>query len=69
MAIKTITLTEDDYARLNEDCGGFCLTCGSEAYGVEPDARYYECEACGARAVFGAEELLMSGIIQFEGDE
>lgn len=41
------------------DCPGFCLICGNEAGGVEPDARKYECEACGAREVYGCEELLM----------
>jgi hypothetical protein len=38
---------------------GFCLNCGSDAYDVEPDAHEYECEDCGAEAVYGAEELLM----------
>ena len=38
---------------------GFCLACGDEAYGVEPDARKYECESCGKPKVYGAEELLM----------
>ncbi|OPY01538.1 MAG: hypothetical protein A4E61_01593 [Syntrophorhabdus sp. PtaB.Bin184] len=37
---------------------GFCLGCGAEAYGVEPDARRYTCEECGAKKVYGAEELL-----------
>lgn len=41
-----------------DDNMGFCLACGEEAYGVEPDARGYECECCGARKVYGAEELL-----------
>lgn len=41
-----------------DDCLGFCLACGAEAYGVEPDARKYECEECGERKVYGAEELL-----------
>jgi len=41
------------------DDPGFCLICGNEAGGVEPDAENYECEACGADQVFGAEELLM----------
>ena len=40
------------------DNPGFCLKCGAEAEGVEPDARAYECEACGEKAVYGAEELL-----------
>lgn len=41
------------------DNPGFCLACGEEADGCEPDARNYECEYCGARRVFGAGELLM----------
>jgi predicted RNA-binding Zn-ribbon protein involved in translation (DUF1610 family) len=39
---------------------GFCVACGHEQYGVEPDARKYECEDCGERKVYGAEELLMA---------
>jgi hypothetical protein len=38
---------------------GFCLACTAENYGVEPDARKYECEECGEPRVYGAEELLM----------
>ena len=38
---------------------GFCLACGAEKDGVEPDARQYECENCGAMKVYGAEELLI----------
>ncbi len=41
------------------DNPGFCLVCGEEAGGCEPDAREYVCEACGAPHVYGAEELLM----------
>jgi predicted RNA-binding Zn-ribbon protein involved in translation (DUF1610 family) len=42
-----------------DDSLGFCLACGTEASGVEPDAREYECENCGEARVFGAEEILM----------
>lgn len=41
-----------------DDCTGFCKACGAEQGGCEPDARNYECEACGAMEVFGAQELL-----------
>lgn len=41
------------------DNPGFCLACGHEQEGCEPDARKYECESCGAREVYGAAELLM----------
>lgn len=45
---------------VQEDDGrGFCIACGEDAYGVEPDARNYTCESCGASQVFGAEELLI----------
>ena len=42
-----------------DDNLGFCLACGAEAYGVEPDAQRYTCDACGAPKVYGAEELLI----------
>ncbi len=37
---------------------GFCVACGEEAEGCEPDAEHYKCESCGKREVFGAEQLL-----------
>jgi hypothetical protein len=42
---------------------GWCIACGEEAYGVEPDARKYECECCEKRAVYGYQELLMMGLL------
>ena len=42
------------------DNPGFCLACGAEAEGCEPDAQQYECESCGAAAVYGAEEILIA---------
>ena len=41
------------------DNPGICVACGAEAEGCEPDARRYECEACGEKQVYGAEELVM----------
>jgi hypothetical protein len=38
---------------------GFCIGCGEEAFGVEPDARGYTCESCEQPLVYGAEELLI----------
>ena len=40
------------------DNPGFCIECGQDADGCEPDAQEYECESCGEAAVYGAEELL-----------
>lgn len=42
---------------------GFCIACGNEQDGCEPDARGYECDACGERKVYGAEEILMMGLL------
>ena len=38
---------------------GLCMACGEVAGCVEPDARKYECESCGEKAVYGAEEALL----------
>ena len=60
-----IRLTQDAYLELCEENGGFCLACHAEAFGIEPDAREYQCEDCGAAKVYGAEELLLMGEITF----
>ena len=41
------------------DNPGFCLACGAEVDGCEPDARDYECDECGETKVYGAMEVLM----------
>ena len=42
------------------DNPGFCLACGAEAEGCEPDAQQYVCESCGESAVYGAAEILIA---------
>ena len=52
-------------AAVADDYIGICIRCGQEQEGVEPDARKYECDSCGANAVYGAEWLLMeTGAVQ-----
>jgi len=45
-------------AHRNLTSPGFCISCGEDADGVEPDARGYKCECCEENSVYGAEELL-----------
>ena len=47
---------------LDDDGMGFCLACDETAEGVEPDARRYTCECCGAPKVYGAAELALMGL-------
>ena len=37
---------------------GFCIKCGADHDGIEPDARNYKCDACGELEVYGAAEVL-----------
>lgn len=59
-------MTEREYIQADNDSQGFCLACGADAYGVEPDARQYECEACGSPKVYGIPELLMMGLVKLD---
>ena len=60
---KNNVIDPDELIRAVEadDCIGFCIACGNEQHGCEPDARKYKCEVCGELKVYGAEELLIMG--------
>jgi Zn finger protein HypA/HybF involved in hydrogenase expression len=48
---------------MSEGGTGWCLHCGTEVDGCEPDARRYTCESCKQPKVYGLEELLMMGLV------
>ena len=56
-----ITFKLEQIEEAMENNEGFCIECGESKSCCEPDARNYECESCGKKTVFGAEELLISG--------
>jgi hypothetical protein len=61
-----LTLTHDEFENMQAESEGVCMTCGEARDCCEPDARNYECESCGAKQVFGIEELLIMGKLVFE---
>ena len=42
---------------------GFCLACGNDQDGCEPDARKYTCQSCNQPKVYGLEELAVMGLL------
>lgn len=66
ITIKRVTEAVEE-SNTNLSNPGFCIACGEDADGVEPDARGYKCDVCGEMAVYGAEELLF--MIPGEGDK
>jgi len=59
MAIDNETLEAAMAAVESDEYLGFCLECGEEHQGVEPDAHDYQCMACGKFAVAGAEHIVL----------
>lgn len=51
-------MSEAMYHHLCNEDTGICRACGHQQGNCEPDARKYPCENCGAREVYGTEELL-----------
>lgn len=64
---KTFTLEEIEEAR--EEYLGFCISCGATRDSCEPDAREYPCEECSLDTVFGAEEILIEGLVREDSSE
>ena len=60
-SVKTPVISQARVMRAIEsgESVGFCLACGSDQGGCEPDASGYTCESCGKPEVYGAEEVLM----------
>lgn len=61
------SITEERIVEVLEEAGdemrGFCILCGEDAYGCEPDAEKYTCEHCGGPGVYGAEQLLLHTVV------
>jgi hypothetical protein len=61
-----IEISEKECRQHMNDFDGVCLGCGEWTIGgVEPDARKYHCDGCGAMRVYGCEEAVMMGRITF----
>jgi hypothetical protein len=56
-AERVLAAVESQFNSLDDP--GFCIACGTDQEGCEPDMRRGYCESCGERAVYGAEELLI----------
>jgi hypothetical protein len=56
---KTVTVKRIETAIMDDYHAGFCIACGADAEGCEPDACGYKCESCGEAKVYGAEEVLL----------
>jgi len=47
-----------------DEMAGFCIKCGERSESLcEPDARKYRCDSCGEMEVYGAEELILMGLV------
>jgi hypothetical protein len=65
-----VLIAQSAYCAARENYEGFCLECREITNsGVEPDARRYECESCGANAVYGIEEALLMDFIEIAPGE
>jgi hypothetical protein len=56
---KAITLQRVIEMCERDEYEGICLACGEDQWGVEPDARRYECDNCGKEKVYGCQELIL----------
>jgi hypothetical protein len=51
------------------DSAGYCPACDDiTTYGIEPDARGCECDACGGHKVMGLEEAALMGKVIVNDD-
>ena len=62
--------TLDEIQEQSESHGGYCLHCQDWTHDCcEPDARKYTCPECDLPQVYGAEELVIMGLVSDEDDD
>jgi hypothetical protein len=65
-----IKISEEEYSEMVFGLGspGVCISCGylDEYAGCEPDARDYFCPDCEQNTLYGLEEALLMGELDFE---
>ena len=62
--------TLDEIQEQSESHGGYCLHCQDWTHDCcEPDARKYTCPECELPQVYGAEELVVMGLVSIEDSE
>jgi hypothetical protein len=60
-------VTEEDYEQAARDLIGWCPNCRRFTRdGTEGDATGYDCPSCDYHNVVGAEEALVTGLIDFK---
>jgi hypothetical protein len=59
------TMPESEYRELADSLAGLCVYCASVAEMADPDTRAAHCPDCGKAGVYGTEELLIRGLIEF----
>ena len=68
-AERMFEMSQGEFEELQDDSIGLCVACGARCDCCEPDACAYTCEECGARKVYGAEELLTMGLVSLSEEE
>ena len=64
---RPVLTTKEMQHIMFDGCGGFCLSCGRQTRGVEPDARKASCPSCKEEKLYGMEELLVMGVLKLQG--
>ena len=60
------TMPEREFLELTDSLSGLCVYCATLAEMADPDTRAAHCPDCGKSGVYGAEELLLRGLISFD---
>jgi hypothetical protein len=59
------SMPEQEFVELTDNLSGLCIYCATLADMADPDTRAAHCPDCGLAGVYGAEELLLRGLIEF----
>lgn len=65
LKLKLPTIEQVEEVINSDSMEGWCVVCGDWTHDCcEPDAHHYECPVCEQATCYGAEELIITGMVR-----
>ena len=64
-----LKLRLSDVINADDECIGFCVDCGCDSEGCEPDLCRGKCPSCGQHQLYGIQQIMLNDWVEILVDD